>query len=243
MINAKLYIFICMLKIIQFGFFSVVVSAFLFLQKSCFCYFWLHIFVANCLFYCESQNSVIINLNNYNYVFRVVRIDRPSISPIRFSPSTVKVQYINWFLLLLFIENIQIQLSAFSSAGFGRCGQPTKHSPHSLQLWFTRFALLVKLGLFNLCQREAEAFGCLNKPDMYFEVIFYYFCFVLIEIKFPNVAISSIRKCITVERAPWRRSRSAFCWPSCHSTTASRKWLWIDWPICIWFVRRWFWLP
>lgn len=54
--------------------------------------------------------------------------------------------------------------------GFGRAGQPTKHSPHSLQLWFTRFALLLKIGEFSLCQREAEAFGLLDRPDIYFDV-------------------------------------------------------------------------
>lgn len=54
--------------------------------------------------------------------------------------------------------------------GFGRVNQPTRHSPHSLQLWFTRFALLLKLGEFDLCKREAEAFGLLERPDMYYEV-------------------------------------------------------------------------
>lgn len=54
--------------------------------------------------------------------------------------------------------------------GVGRAGQPTKHSSHSLQLWFTRFALLLKIGEFSLCQREAEAFGLLDRPDIYFDV-------------------------------------------------------------------------
>lgn len=54
--------------------------------------------------------------------------------------------------------------------GFGRIGQPTRHTPHSLQLWFTRFALLIKLGEFDLCKREAEAFGLLERPDIYYDV-------------------------------------------------------------------------
>lgn len=62
--------------------------------------------------------------------------------------------------------------------GFGRIGQPTRHTPHSLQLWFTRFALLIKLGEFDLCKRESEAFGLLERPDMYFDVRHQY-CFPL----------------------------------------------------------------
>lgn len=54
--------------------------------------------------------------------------------------------------------------------GFGRANQPTRHSPHSLQLWFTRFALLIKLGEYDLCKLEAEAFGVLERPDMFYEV-------------------------------------------------------------------------
>lgn len=54
--------------------------------------------------------------------------------------------------------------------GFGRAGQPTRHTTHSLQLWFTRFALLIKLGEYDLCEREAEAFGLLERPDMFYDV-------------------------------------------------------------------------
>lgn len=55
-------------------------------------------------------------------------------------------------------------------SGQGRAGQPAKHTTHSLQLWFTRFALLIKLGQYDLCQFEAEPFGTLTRPDIYFEV-------------------------------------------------------------------------
>lgn len=54
--------------------------------------------------------------------------------------------------------------------GYGRAGQPAKHTPHSLQLWFTRLALLAKLGQYELLQTEAEPFGTLNRPDVYYEV-------------------------------------------------------------------------
>lgn len=55
--------------------------------------------------------------------------------------------------------------------GFGRASQPTRHTTHSLQLWFTRFSLLIKLGEYDLCKRESEAFGLLDRPDMFFEVM------------------------------------------------------------------------
>lgn len=55
-------------------------------------------------------------------------------------------------------------------SGQGRTGQPAKHTTHSLQLWFTRFALLVKLGQYDLCHFESEPFGSLTRPDIYFEV-------------------------------------------------------------------------
>ncbi|ALC44780.1 CG11396 [Drosophila busckii] len=53
--------------------------------------------------------------------------------------------------------------------GYGRSGQPAKHSPHSLQLWFTRLALLAKLGEYELLQAEAEPFGQLNALDVFYE--------------------------------------------------------------------------
>jgi len=48
-------------------------------------------------------------------------------------------------------------------------GRPTKHSPNSLQLWFTRIALLVKIKALNVAQAEAEPFGQLEKPDMFYQ--------------------------------------------------------------------------
>lgn len=51
----------------------------------------------------------------------------------------------------------------------GQGGHLTKHSPLTLQLWFTRLALLVKLRKFSLVEVESEAFGNLDKPDLYYE--------------------------------------------------------------------------
>jgi trafficking protein particle complex subunit 12 len=48
-------------------------------------------------------------------------------------------------------------------------GQPTKITNHSLQLWFTRLALLVKLGELEIVQTEAANFGMLDRPDMFYE--------------------------------------------------------------------------
>ncbi|GBP97519.1 Trafficking protein particle complex subunit 12, partial [Eumeta japonica] len=65
--------------------------------------------------------------------------------------------------------NLTGRLLTIYGQGYGRSGQPAKHSPHSLQLWFTRLALLAKLGEFELLQQEAEPFEQLNKPDVFYE--------------------------------------------------------------------------
>ncbi|XP_055707050.1 trafficking protein particle complex subunit 12 isoform X2 [Phlebotomus papatasi] len=65
--------------------------------------------------------------------------------------------------------NLTSRLLTIYGQGYGRLGQPAKHTPHSLQLWFTRFALLAKLGLHDLCQMESDAFGELSRPDIFFE--------------------------------------------------------------------------
>ena len=37
------------------------------------------------------------------------------------------------------------------------------------QIWFTRLGLLVKLKLFNIAETEAEHFGELDKPDLFYQ--------------------------------------------------------------------------
>lgn len=53
--------------------------------------------------------------------------------------------------------------------GYGKSGLPTNHTTDSLQLWFVRLALLVKLGLFQNAEVEFEPFGNLDQPDLYYE--------------------------------------------------------------------------
>ncbi|XP_030387046.1 trafficking protein particle complex subunit 12 [Scaptodrosophila lebanonensis] len=65
--------------------------------------------------------------------------------------------------------NLTGRLLTIYGQGYGRAGQPAKHSPHSLQLWFTRLALLAKLGEFELLQAEASPFEQLNAPDVFYE--------------------------------------------------------------------------
>lgn len=47
--------------------------------------------------------------------------------------------------------------------------RPTKHTPLSLRLWYTRLAILVKLKKFSLAEVESAAFGDFEKPDLYYE--------------------------------------------------------------------------
>lgn len=65
--------------------------------------------------------------------------------------------------------NLTSRLLSIYGQGVGRQGHPTKHSPHSLQLWFTRIALLVKTKAFNIAQAEAEPFGQLHNPDVFYQ--------------------------------------------------------------------------
>ena len=53
--------------------------------------------------------------------------------------------------------------------GCGRAGHISKHSPSSLQVWWLRLALMVKLKHFSVAEAEAAAFGDLDKPDLFYE--------------------------------------------------------------------------
>ncbi|XP_066154669.1 trafficking protein particle complex subunit 12 [Euwallacea fornicatus] len=65
--------------------------------------------------------------------------------------------------------NLTARLLSIYGQGRGRQGHPTKHSPHSLQLWFTRIALLVKTKTYSIALAEAEPFEQLEKPDVFFQ--------------------------------------------------------------------------
>ncbi|XP_022092829.1 trafficking protein particle complex subunit 12-like [Acanthaster planci] len=53
--------------------------------------------------------------------------------------------------------------------GKGQAGLPSKNTPQSLQIWLTRLALLIKLQQYSMAEIECEAFGDLDRPDLYFE--------------------------------------------------------------------------
>lgn len=65
--------------------------------------------------------------------------------------------------------NLTTQLLTVYGQGEGRAGHPSKHTAHSIQLWFTRIALLVKLRRFSLAEVECQYFNDLDAPDLYFE--------------------------------------------------------------------------
>lgn len=64
--------------------------------------------------------------------------------------------------------NLSGRLLAVYAQGYGKINQPSKHTPHSLQLWYTRLALLAKLRQIDILENESKPFGNLDKPDMYF---------------------------------------------------------------------------
>ncbi|EFX69564.1 hypothetical protein DAPPUDRAFT_62103, partial [Daphnia pulex] len=53
--------------------------------------------------------------------------------------------------------------------GYGKAGQLSKHTPHTLQLWLTRITLLKKSNLIEMAVSELSAFGDLDSPDFYYE--------------------------------------------------------------------------
>ena len=71
------------------------------------------------------------------------------------------------------MSNITDMLHSITTVqGRGRCGQLSKHSPTSLQIWWVRLALLLKLRQFSTAEAEAAAFGDLDTPDLYYQVLY-----------------------------------------------------------------------
>ncbi|XP_058798689.1 trafficking protein particle complex subunit 12 isoform X2 [Phymastichus coffea] len=64
--------------------------------------------------------------------------------------------------------NLTGRLLAIYGQGYGKINHPSKHTPHSIQLWFTRLSLLTKLKQIEMLETESAPFGNLDKPDMYF---------------------------------------------------------------------------
>ncbi|ODN05233.1 Trafficking protein particle complex subunit 12 [Orchesella cincta] len=65
--------------------------------------------------------------------------------------------------------NLTKRLLTLYGQGPGKIGHFSKHTPHSLQLWMTRLALLVRIREFKIAESELEAFNNFENPDMYYE--------------------------------------------------------------------------
>ncbi|CAH2097450.1 unnamed protein product [Euphydryas editha] len=65
--------------------------------------------------------------------------------------------------------NLTATLISAAGQGAGRMHRPTKHTPRSLQLWLTRFAVMCRIKLYEPLMREAEPFGDFSKPDMFYQ--------------------------------------------------------------------------
>lgn len=65
--------------------------------------------------------------------------------------------------------NLTAVLISAAGQGVGRMHRPTKHTPRSLQLWLTRFSLMLRIKLHEPLIREAEQFGDCTKPDMFYQ--------------------------------------------------------------------------
>jgi len=65
--------------------------------------------------------------------------------------------------------NMTAQLLEMYGQGCGKSGQISKHSHTSLQIWWIRLALLVKLKQFSTAEAEAASFGDLENPDLFYQ--------------------------------------------------------------------------
>nr|XP_054772794.1 trafficking protein particle complex subunit 12-like [Lytechinus pictus] len=52
--------------------------------------------------------------------------------------------------------------------GKGQAGMPSRHTPHLMQVWFTRISVLIKLQQFTAAEQELDAFGTMDKPDLFY---------------------------------------------------------------------------
>ncbi|CAD5116977.1 DgyrCDS5813 [Dimorphilus gyrociliatus] len=60
-------------------------------------------------------------------------------------------------------------LTAVGQGSDGWKSSETRHTPYTIQLWYTRIALLVKLRLYSLAETECHQFAFFEKPDLCYE--------------------------------------------------------------------------
>ncbi|KAL0861357.1 hypothetical protein ABMA27_008908 [Loxostege sticticalis] len=65
--------------------------------------------------------------------------------------------------------NLTAVLISAAGQGVGRMHRQTKHTSRTLQLWLTRFALMLRVRLHEPLLKEAEPFGDFGKPDMFYQ--------------------------------------------------------------------------
>lgn len=65
--------------------------------------------------------------------------------------------------------NLTSRLLSIYGQGNNKIGQISKNTSHSLGLWFTRLVLFLRLGQYELAIKESEAFGKLDRPDVFYE--------------------------------------------------------------------------
>jgi len=65
--------------------------------------------------------------------------------------------------------NLTARLLHAFKQGLGQVGTLSRHTSLSLKIWYIRFSMLVKLKQYSMVEVEAEAFGDLDRPDLYYE--------------------------------------------------------------------------